>query len=253
MGMLQLAGIVSGGGKALQQGLQETQRYMTYSMLQKERYDLERERQRLTFSHDEGMLSKRAKIEADAADTAHSRQVGRDEAREEFEMRKGRIERDAARTDAATQFERQEKRDAQAQQNVVTNKVLEAGYKQQEEATKAKQDRAKEERARTDERAKMEHQTAREIVTETIRNQRPHAGGGTGDASGKWDDQTKARYKSLVAEIADLKESLYGLVKAPEKEQPALKKRLDALQQEHDALVGRQSTPTERKPIRWPE
>lgn len=243
MGLLQLAGVVSGGGKALQQGLQETQRYMTYSMLQKERDEMEQARQRLTFAHDEGMLSKRAKIEADAADLAHSRQVGRDEAREDFEMRKGRIERDAARTDATTQYERQRQRDTEG-------KILDASFRQQEAATQATRDRQREERARSDKRSELEHVTGRDIVLKGMEMSKPsHAG----DASGKWDDQTKARYKSLVAEIADIKESLYGLVKAPEKEHPALKKRLDALQKEHDALVGRQSTPSERKPIQWPE
>lgn len=247
MGMLQLAGMVSGFGKGLQQGLQQTQQYMSHSLLLKEREEMELARQKLTFAHDEGMLQKRAKIEADAAGLAHSRARDLAEDREDFEIRRDRIGRDAARTDATTQAER-------TQQNTVTNKILDASIQQQRDADQAKRDRAKEERTRQAEREKQQGEIGKEIVTETIRNQRPHAGSSaSGEASGKWDDQTKARYKSLVAEIADIKESLYGLVKAPEKERPGLKRKLDTLQQEHDELVGRQSTPSKRNPIQWPE
>lgn len=246
MGMLQLAGVVSGGGKALQQGLQQTQQYMSQSMLLKEREEMERARMDITYGREVGLMRERQKFDLERDDRQHSRTMELAKQREEFEMRKGDVERKASREDATTQFERQKERD-------VTSKVLDASYDQQKEATRSKEDRAKEARDRQAKREEQQANIGKEIVTETIRNQRPHAGGTSGEASGKWDDQTKARYKSLVAEIADIKESLYGLVKAPEKEHPALKKRLDALQREHDELVGRQSTPSARQPIRWPE
>ncbi len=59
MGMLQLAGAVSGFGQGLQQGLQNTQAYMSQSMMQKERDEMELNRLRLTFGHDRGLLGEK--------------------------------------------------------------------------------------------------------------------------------------------------------------------------------------------------
>ena len=59
MGMLQFAGAVSGLGKGLQQGLQNTQAYMTASMIQREREDMERERLKLTYGLEHGILQKK--------------------------------------------------------------------------------------------------------------------------------------------------------------------------------------------------
>ncbi len=59
MGMLQLAGIVSGLGNGLQQGLETTQKYMTYSMLQKEREEMELKRLKLTYELEGGLLQKK--------------------------------------------------------------------------------------------------------------------------------------------------------------------------------------------------
>ncbi len=56
MGMLQLAGAVSGFGQGIQKGLENTQQYMTYSMLQKEREEMEQKRMQLTFGNDLGLL-----------------------------------------------------------------------------------------------------------------------------------------------------------------------------------------------------
>lgn len=59
MGAVQLAGIVSGGGKALQRGLENTQQYMSQSLLQKEREENELRRIKFTYGLEEGLLQKK--------------------------------------------------------------------------------------------------------------------------------------------------------------------------------------------------
>lgn len=245
MGMLQLKGVVSGFGKGLQQGLQQTQQYMSQSLLLEERDKNERDRMKLTFAHDEGMLQKRAAVEETAADKLHSRTLDRDERREDFEMRKGRIERDAARTDEATKYERQKERDAKTQENTVTNKVLDASYEQQKDATKAKQDRAKEERTRQAEREKQQGDIAKEIVTETIRNQRPHAGGSSSNA------EVTAQLKIVTDEIRGLEHQILNTF--DDKEKARLQKQLDAKLAERRALGGMPSSQPSRPQYRFPE
>lgn len=254
MGMLTLAGAVSGGGKALQQGLAQTQQYMSQSMLLKEREDMERARMDITYGRALGILQKRQDFDREAADLAHSRALDREDQRQAFEAGENRKTRDARRQEVEAQSQRELDKEERTQQRTVTNKVLDTSFEQQKDAREERQARGKEERDRKERRMQHQEDLGREIVTETIRNQRPHTGGSaSGDGSGKWDDQTKARYKSLVAEISDIKESLYGLVKAPEKDHPALKKRLADLQREHDGLIGRQSTQSDRPQYRFPD
>ncbi len=66
MGMLQMAGVVSGGGKALQQGLQQAQAYMNLSMIEKERNQMELKRLDITYGQNRGLLHERANIDATA-------------------------------------------------------------------------------------------------------------------------------------------------------------------------------------------
>lgn len=238
MGMLQLAGIVSGGGKAVQQGLQETQRYMTYSMLQKERDDMERARMDITYGREVGLLQMRNKLELERDDRQASRQLERDEQREDFEMRKGRIERNAAREDATTQAERQRERD-------VTNKVLEASFQQQRDADQAKRDRAKDALDRQAKREEQQANIGKEIVTETIRNQRPHAGGASSNA------ELTAQLKIVTDEIRGLEHQILNTFDV--KEKARLQKQLDAKLEERRALGGMSSSQPARPQYRFPE
>lgn len=254
MGMLQLKGVVSGFGKGLQQGLQQTQQYMSQSLLLEERDKNERERLKLTFAHDEGMLQKRAAIEGTAADKLHSRTLERDEAKEDFELRKGRIERDAARTDEGTKYDRLKERDAKTQENAVTNKVLDASYYQQKDATKAKQDRAKEERGRADKRAEMEHITGRDIALKTMELQKPGAAGSASGAAGKLDPNVNATLKVYDQELKDLGDELNNVMTKPDRA-AAIQKRMEVIRNEQFKLLGRsrgEDKPA-RKPIIFPE
>lgn len=208
----------------------------------------------ITYGRELGILQKKQDFDRESADLLHSRTQDREDQRQDFESGESRKARAAQRDNAELQSQREMDKEDRQQQRSVTNKVLDMSYEQQKDAREEKQSRAKEERDRKEKRMQHQEDLGREIVTETIRNQRPHTGGSaSGDGSGKWDDQTKARYKSLVAEISDIKESLYGLVKAPEKDHPALKKRLADLQREHDGLIGRQSTQSDRPQYRFPD
>ena len=260
MGMLQLAGAVSGFGKGLQQGLQQTQQYMSQSLLLEERDKNERDRMKLTFAHDEGMLQKRAAVEETAADKLHSRTLDRDERREDFEMRKGRIERDAARTDEATKYERQKERDAKTQENTVTNKVLDASYDQQKEATKSKQDRAKEERDRQAKREELQVNSGTRLVEQMLQNQRPTGGGSYG---ARLDPAIASRTKDLDLEIdalLDERKSIRGdIVMKDEKKKAALDeidRKIMEVRNKKNKLIGQPEelgATSTRQPIRWPE
>lgn len=249
MGMLQLAGAVSGFGKGLQQGLQQTQQYMSQSLLLEERDRNERERMKLTFGHDEGMLQKRAKIEAGAAELAYSRQLDRDEQRQDFEVGENRKSRQADREKAEQQVKAQQERDERQQQNTVTNKVLDASYAQQSEATKAKQDRAKEERDRAAKREEQQANIGKEIVTETIRNQRPHAGG---SVSAKLDPTTNAQLTIYKDRIGRLEDEMNNVMTTKERRME-IQKEIAKLEEKQNALIGIQSSARERPQYRFPE
>lgn len=100
MGMLQLAGAVSGLGKGMQQGLQNTQNYMTQSMIQKEREEMELKRIKLTYGLEEGLLQKKndfaqanMKLQG-AIDSGHITQKGKIES--DQITQRGKVEGDLA-------------------------------------------------------------------------------------------------------------------------------------------------------------
>lgn len=253
MGLLQLAGVVSGGGQALQRGLEHTQQYMSQSMLLKEREDMERERMRLTFGHDEGMLQKRALLDERAADLAHSRQLDRDEQRQDFEAGENRKSRQVDREKADQQVKAQQERDERQQQNAVTNKVLDASYEQQKDATKQKVDRAKEDRERADKRAELQTQTGARLVEQMLQNQRPYAGWSAGP-SGKLDPNVNATLKVYDQELKDLGDELNNVMTKPERA-TAIQRRMEAIRNEQFKLLGRSrgDSQGQRPPIRFPE
>lgn len=253
MGMLQLAGMVSGFGKGLQQGLQQTQQYMSHSLLLKEREEMELARQKLTFAHDEGMLQKRAAIEAGAADLAHSRARDLAEDREDFEMRKGRIERDAVRTDEAAKAER-------TQQNTVTNKTLDASIQQQRDADQAKRDRAKEERDRIAADRKFQQDAGLRLTEKAMELSKPsHAGG----VAGRLDPAVASRAKDLDLEIdalLDERKSIRGDVVMKDEEKKAaldgIDRKIMEVRNKKNKLIGQpeeQGSASTRQPYRFPD
>lgn len=249
MGMLTLAGVVSGGGKALQQSLQQTQQYMSQSMLLKEREDMERERLKLTFAHDRGMLQERAKIEGDAADKRYSRDLDLEDQRQDFELRRDRIGRDAARTDETTKYDRQKERDTKEQENAVTNKVLDASYEQQKDATKTKQELSKEERERKFQREKMQTEGGFRLTEQMLQNQRPLA---SGAASAKLDPNTNAQLKVYADRIGRLEDEMNNVM-TKDSRRDEIRKEIAKLEGKQNELLGMASTKQERAPIRWPE
>lgn len=242
MGLLQLAGVVSGGGKALQQGLQQTQQYMSQSMLLKEREDMELRRLDITYGKEAGLLQMRNKMELERDERQHSRALDLAEQREDFELRRGRIDRNAAREDATTQAERQRERD-------VTNKVLEASFQQQRDADQAKRDRAKDALDRQAKREEQQANIGKEIVTETIRNQRPNAGS-TGTA--KLDPNTSAQLKVFTDRIGRLEDEMNNVMTTKER-RAEIQKEIATLEGRQNALLGIQSNQRERPQYRFPE
>lgn len=250
MGMLTLAGAVSGGGKALQQGLQQTQQFMSQSMLLKEREDMELKRLKLTFANDRGLLQERAKIESAAADKRYSRDLDLEDMREDAALRRERIGRDAARTDEATKYERQKERDTKAQENAVTSKVLDASYDQQKEATKAKQDRAKEERDRQAKREEIQTNSGTRLVEQMLQNQRPIGSGGA--ASSKLDGNTNAQLKVYADRIGRLEDEMNNVMTTKER-RVEIQKEIAKLEGKQNELLGMQSSARERPQYRFPD
>jgi len=201
MGMLQLAGAVSGFGKGLQQGLQNTQQYMSSSMLLKEREDMERERLKLTFAHDRGLLQERAKIESDAADKRYSRDLDLADQRQDFELMKDRIGREAGRQAAETEHARTLERDQKRGEQEMGKLIAEKGYQQQDKALTAKQEREKEERERKFQREKMQTEGGFRLQEQMLQNQRPYGNGGTG---ARLDPGVASRAKDLDLELDSL-------------------------------------------------
>lgn len=242
MGMLTLAGAVSGGGKALQQGLAQTQQYMSQSMLLKEREDMERARMDITYGREVGLMRERQRFDLERDDRQASLQLDRDERREDFEMRRGRIERSAAREDAATQYDRQKERD-------VTNKVLDASYDQQKDATKTKAERAKEDRDRQEKRRERQEDTGKDIVLESMRGQRPHVGSA---ASAKMDPNTNAQLKVFTDRIGRLEDEMNNVMTTKER-RAEIQKEIATLEGRQNSLLGIPSNQRERPQYRFPD
>lgn len=249
MGMLQLAGIVSGGGKALQQGLQQTQQYMNYSMLQKERDEMERARMDITYGRELGVLQMKHRWDTEAADTAHSRALDREDQRQDFEAGESRKTREAGRQTAEMNAQREMEREEKRQQNTVTNKVLDASYEQQRDATKTKAELAKEARERAEKRQARQEDTGKDIVLESLRNQRPHAGTG---AAAKLDPNTNAQLKVYADRIGRLEDEMNNVM-TKDSRRDEIRKEIATLESKQNELLGMASTKQERAPIRWPE
>lgn len=245
MGMLQLAGAVSGFGKGLQQGLQQTQQYMSQSLLLEERDKMEQRRMDITYGRELGMLKMKHGWDTEAADLAHSRVLDKEDQRQDFEAGENRKTRAAQRENAELQAQRELEREDKRQQNTVTNKVLDASYEQQKEATKSKQDLAKEARDRADRRAERKENIGKDIVIETLRNQRPHGG------SASTNPELNNQFKVLTDEIKGLEHMI-----ANEFNEGKKKKLQDELERkiaERRTLANLPSTQKERKPIIFPE
>lgn len=271
MGMLQLAGVVSGFGKGLQRGLENTQQYMTYSMLQQERDANERERLRLTFAHDEGLLAKRNELDMARDDRAHSRQLDLEDQRQDFQARQDRLNREATRQRDETAAQQQKDMEDIRRQNRISELVVEKGFSQQEAAqrvqaeeaaakrkeqeqiAKEKRDEAatirKEGRANKQQAAEFQQNTGHDIVLETLRGQRPS---GSSAGSDKLDGTTNARLRILSDRIKDLNDELSNVMTTPERQQQ-IRREVASLQDQQNQLVGMQSSTPARPPIRFPQ
>lgn len=250
MGMLTLAAAVSGGGNALQQGLQQTQQYMKYSMLQKERDEMERARMDITYGRELGILQKRQDFDREAADLAHSRALDREDQRQAFEAGENRKTRDARRQEVEAQSQRELDKEERTQQRTVTNKVLDTSFEQQKDAREERQARGKEERDRKERRMQHQEDLGKEIVTETIRNQRPTGSGGA--ASSKLDANTNAQLKVYADRIGRLEDEMNNVMTTKER-RVDIQKEIAELEGKQNELLGMASTKQERAPIRWPE
>ena len=251
MGLLQLAGVVSGGGNALQQGLQQTQQYMSQSTLLKERDDMERARLDITYGRELGLLQKRQDFDKESADLAHSRALDREDLRQDYESGESRKVREAQRQAAEMQAQREMEREDKRQQNVVTNKVLDASYDQQKDAIKSKADLAKEARDRAERRQSRQEDTGKDIVLKSMDAQRVKAGD---TSSGKLDPNVSATLKVYDQELKDLGDELGNVMTKPERA-AAIQKRMDMIRNEQFKLLGRPRPDGQaaRPPLRFPE
>lgn len=265
MGMLALAGAVSGGGKALQQAASQTQSMMSQMQLLGIRDEMERARMKETFAHDEGMLSKRLAGESDlmrereglqhtntmARDTAqHQNTMERVETEQDFTAGQNRIAREEARQAEGRAEAREIDKEERAKLREVAKEVRAEGYKQDAEQREIDQRMKEWRRDRQAKKEDQQHDLAKEIVTETIRNQRPGSAGGA--SSTKLDGETNARLNVLSKEIDSEEKKLDNLA-LREEDRKKIQRRIDQLQAERRSLIGMSSTQPQRPPIRFPQ
>jgi len=258
MGMLALAGAVSGGGKALQQAASQTQSMLSQMQLLEIRDQMERARMKETWGHEEGMLSKRHALDLERDDRAHSRALDLEDQRQDFQTQRDRMGRTWDRERDATTFDRQKEVEEIKRQNRISELIVEKGFSQQEAARKVQEEEAAEKRKeqakireesrseRRDQR-KFQAETGRDIVLESMRGQRP--GSGTGTA--KLDGETNARLKVLTDEIASEEKKLDNLA-LREDDRKKIQRRIDQLQAERRSLIGMASPRNERPAYRLP-
>lgn len=258
MGMLQLAGAVSGFGKGLQQGLQNTQQYMSQSLLLKERDDMERERLKLTFGHDEGMLQKKAQVDSDLmrereriqqANAKEMKGIEQSNALKQLEVSHA-YDKETAVNKAATDKELEDVR----QKNRIAELVAKEGYSQQaaERQVAAEMQRARF-KAREDERERNFKYGA-DVQIEKIKGENRAQSGSASGAAGKLDPNVNATLKVYDQELKDLGDELNNVMTKPERA-AAIQRRMETIRNEQFTLLGRSrgDSQGQRPPIRFPE
>lgn len=272
MGALQMKGLVSGFGKGLQRGLENTQQYMINSMLLEEREKMERERQKLTFAHDEGMFQKRADAErglmtdraalenkyaSERDERTHSQAMDRLDAEQDFRSQEARSGRSHERQ-MATEKRQQQLEDAfrergwteadakQKAAEQIAKEEREQRAKIDEEGRQEKALMRKEKRDDTRDEKKFQRETGKDIVLESMRGQRQHTG------TDKLDPNTNAQLRILTDRIKGLEDELNNVMTKPDRQQ-AIRKEISKLQAQQNALVGMQSPSASRPPIRFPQ
>lgn len=258
MGMLQLAGAVSGFGKGMGQGLQTMQNTMSQAMLMEERNKFDLARLRETFGHERGLLQERMAGDIARDDKRYERDIELEENRQDFQARQDRIQREEARQKESRDEGRTKAAEERQLQARIQELVVKEGLSRDAAAQKARDEMASEERAdkrhlrdkRMDaaEKAKeRQENTGKDIVIETLRGQRPSH---TGDS--KLDGTTSARLRIFSDRIKGLEDEL-GNVMTTDKRRAEIRREIARLQSQQNELVGIQSQATSRPPIRFPQ
>lgn len=262
MGMLQLAGIVSGGGKAMQQSAANLQTTMSQRMLMEEREKMEQARMRLTFAHDEGMLQKRQAFDVQQADAAHSRNLDLRDQEHDFQAGQNRISRDADRRKMEKEAELRKDLESTRYQNEINKLVVEQGYSQQAAAQKVKEemekekrlekrDRDKEERDRREKERERQHLTGERITLKSMELQGAEARGRSGATKEDHHDQD-AKVKAIENALK-LRMDELNSISLTEKREAQIRREIQDLEQERNALLGIKGGYRERPPIRMPQ
>lgn len=237
MGMLQLAGVVSGFGKGLGQGLQTMQATMSQEMLNDERHKAELLRLRETFGHDRGLLKERQIFDEKQATTTHTRALERDDLahsraldtedqRQDYEAGQKRITRDADRQ--LEGLRNQHARELEA---------LKEDLARQAEKRKDAESQAKEGRDRKEKEKERQHMTGERIVVKSMELQEAKERGRAGATKdGHYDE--KAIADVLASRIKGLRSDLAAFpTEAREKE---IRAEIAYWEQEQNKLVGLQ-------------
>lgn len=212
MGMLQLAGAVSGFGKGLQQGLQQTQQYMSQSMLLKERDEMEQRRNEITYGRELGMLQKKADIDANLM-----------REREGIQQTNAKELKGIDQTNDLKKLEVGQSytidNNKQKQVDKIAEELRAQGYKKGEADYLAKLelqkldvqekiDIRKGKRQQAADDRKFQQEAGLKITEKTMDLQKPHGGAGVAGGEGKWDDTTKHRERVIAERIAYYKKKM---------------------------------------------
>lgn len=253
MGMLQLKGVVSGFGKGLQQGLQQTQQYMSQSLLLEERDKNERERQRLTFAHDEGMLQKRLEGERETnrlnADTQNKYQTERDDRMHSQAIDRLEMQQDESARQSRIQREFERTRDAEKAKADLEKELRGRGYKAEDAKAEAAVKLAEWRRERIGKKEDQQFEAGLKLTEKTMDLQKPH--GGSSGAS-KLDPTTNAQLTIYKDRIGRLEDEMNNVMTTKAR-RVEIQKEIADLEKQQNTLVGIQSSKPDRPGIRWPE
>lgn len=260
MGMLQLAGAVSGFGKGMGQGLQTMQATMSQQMLMEERNKFDLARLRETFGHERGLMQERLAGDIARDDKRYARDLDLEESRQDFQARQERIQREEARQKEGRDADRTLAAEDRKLQNRIQELVVTEGLSRDAAAQQARLEVEKERRAeqaeiRKESRAEkrgekaFQRETGRDIVIERIKGENRAAGGGTTKADyHDQDSKVKAIESTLKLRLAEL-----DSINLSEKREAEIRREIRDLEKERNELLGIKGGYRERPPIRMPQ
>lgn len=244
MGALQMAGLVSGFGKGVQRGLEQTQNYMINSELLRERDEYDRKRMEITYGRELGAINLKAGLD---------RETMRE--REGLQQLNTKELRGIDQADALKRLEvghgYDVQKDQQRQQDKIAEELRQQGYKKEEVEHLAKLEMQKlklqeeidvrkgKRKAKEDEGA-FQREAGKDIVLESMRQK-----GRSHTEDSKLRPDVDADLKIYKQELDSLADEMNNVMTKPERVQ-AIRREMAGIRDKMRQLIGHQSAPSTR-------